>query len=118
MKYDPVTERIHELLGKIPRVGSQLARVYYWRPMMFNFMLVGASGTLLSYGLYEGIFRPALSPLFGGAFLGMVITTILVFLWNFTWNKRWSLNSRAQILKMDKKELRATRDLINEQLED
>lgn len=83
---------------------------------MFNFMLVGASGTLLSYLLYEGIFRPALSPLFGGAFMGMVITTILVFLWNFTWNKRWSLNFRAQILKMDVKELRATRDLINEQL--
>ena len=117
MKYDSVTEKIHALLGKIPRVGSLLARLYYWRPMMWNFMLVGASGTLLSYGLYEGIFRPALSPLFGGAFLGMVITTILVFLWNFTWNKRWSLNIDAQLLGMKREKLRELRDKMDLLLE-
>lgn len=105
VEHDKTTRKIGSLLERIPKIGKYLAGIYFRKPMMFNFMLVGASGTILSYLLYEGIFRRLLIEIWGGAFLGMVITTILVFLWNFTWNRKWSLNSGAQILQMKKSEL-------------
>jgi hypothetical protein len=114
---DPLTEKIGNLLLKTPKVGDKLARLYLWKPMMFNFMLVGASGTILSWILYEGIFRPFLSSLFGGTFIGMVITTLIVFLWNYTWNKRWSLKTDAQIMKMKKHELETLKAKIQKLLD-
>lgn len=84
--------------------------------MMFNFMLVGASGTVISWLLYEGIFRILFFPLPGGTFLGMVITTCLVFLWNYTWNRKWSLNSDAQIMKMKKHELQNLKSKVQKLL--
>jgi len=114
---DPLTEQIGKLLIQIPKVGDKLARLYLWKPMMFNFMLVGASGTVLSWILYEGIFRPVLSSLWGGTFIGMVITTLIVFTWNYTWNKRWSLKPDAQIMKMKKHELETLKTKIQKLLD-
>jgi hypothetical protein len=113
---DPLTEQFSQLLSQIPKVGDKLARLYLWKPMMFNFMLVGASGTVLSWILYEGIFRPVLGSIFGGTFLGMVITTLIVFLWNYTWNKRWSLRPDAQIVRMKKDELETLKRKIEKLL--
>ncbi len=105
IQYDRLTEQISRLLGSVPRVGKYLVNVYLWKPGMFNYMLVGASGTVLSYLLYEGLFRVLLSPMWGGTFLGMVIVTVLVFLWNFFWNKKWSLKPSAQIIGMKRSDL-------------
>jgi hypothetical protein len=114
---DSLTEQIGKLLIQIPQVGDKLARLYLSKAMMFNFMLVGASGTVLSWILYEGIFRPFLSSLWGGTFIGMVITTLIVFLWNYTWNKRWSLKPDAQIIKMKKHELETLKAKIEKLLD-
>lgn len=103
--YDPSTDTINRYLLKIPYVGPLLSRVYLWRFCTFNFMIVGASGMLLSFLLYEGFFRTFMSPFPGGLFFGMMITTILVFLWNYFWNKNWSLGIRSQILTMKEEEL-------------
>lgn len=103
--YDPVSDRIAKTLNRIPWVGSYFSRIYLWRFCTFNFMIVGASGMLLSYFLYEGFFRTYMSPYPGGLFLGMLLTTFLVFLWNYFWNRHWSLGINSQILTMDKPEL-------------
>ena len=103
--YDPVSDKISQLLAKIPALGSFLSRIYLWRFCTFNFMIVGASGMLLSYFLYEGFFRIFMISFPGGLFMGMVITTALVFVWNYFWNKKWSLGINSQILTMKKNEL-------------
>jgi len=113
IQYDRVTEWISGLLGKIPRAGKHLQALYLWKPLMFNYMLVGASGTVLSWVLYEGVFRIILVSLWGGTFLGMVITTVLVYLWNFTWNKHWSLKPSAQVMKMNRTDLMELRERID-----
>lgn len=115
--YDKVTRKIWELLGSIPKVGSQVASAYAWKPMMFNYMLVGASGTILSWILYEGITRPLVSGFWGGTFIGMVFVTIIVFLWNFFWNRKWSLRVTSQLLKLSRKDLLTARSLIDYLLE-
>ena len=112
IQHDRLTELISRLLGSAPRVGKYLVNVYLWKPGMFNYMLVGASGTVLSYLLYEGLFRVLLSPMWGGTFLGMVIVTVLVFLWNFFWNKKWSLKPSAQIMGMNRSNLLELKDQI------
>ena len=43
------TSRIGTWLGKIPRVGVTLRRVYEWQPQYFNFMLVGGMGVVWQY---------------------------------------------------------------------
>lgn len=111
--YDPVSDRISQLLNKIPAVGSYLSRIYLWRFCTFNFMIVGASGMLLSYLLYEGFFRTVMISFPGGLFLGMMITTILVFCWNFIWNKKWSLGINSQILTMKKAELQELQEKVD-----
>ena len=103
--YDPVSDGIAQNLKRIPMVGCQLSRIYLWRFCTFNFMIVGASGMLLSYLLYEGFIRTVMSVYPGGLFMGMMITTLLVFFWNFIWNKKWSLGINSQILTMKKDEL-------------
>lgn len=60
---------------------------------------------VLSYLLYEGLFRTFMSPFPGGLFLGMLITTLIVFSWNYLWNKSWSLGVRSQLLMMKRTEL-------------
>lgn len=72
---------------------------------MINTMIVGASGTILTFLLYEGIFRRLLISFWGGAFLGMIVTTLLVFFWNYFWNRHWSLSINAQLYSMNKGEL-------------
>jgi hypothetical protein len=111
--HDPKTDAINSYLLKVPYLGKYLSRIYLWRFCTFNFMIVGASGMLLSYLLYEGIFRIFMSPYPGGLFLGMMVTTILVFFWNFFWNKKWSLGINSQILTMKKDEL----ELLNAKVE-
>jgi len=103
--YDPVSDGIAQNLKRIPVVGCQLSRIYLWRFCTFNFMIVGASGMLLSYLLYEGFFRLFMSPFPGGLFMGMLFTTALVFIWNYFWNKKWSLGINSQILTMKREEL-------------
>lgn len=116
MKFDPLTQKIADLLERIPRAGKYFARLYLWKPMMFNYMLVGASGTVLSWFLYEGVFRALLVGLPFGTFLAMVIVTIIVYFWNFTWNKRWSLKVDSQIMSMKKKDLLEMKQKISERL--
>jgi hypothetical protein len=105
LKYDPLTEQIAGLLRRIPRLGAPIAGIYLWKPMMFNYMLVGATGTVLNWFLYEIIVRPLVYWFWGGTFLGVTLVTICVFLWNFTWNKRWSLKTDAQMMAMTKQQL-------------
>ena len=116
LAYDPLTEQIQHLLIRIPKVGALFARLYLWRAMMFNFMLVGSTGLVISWILYECVFRALFLNLWGGTFLGMTITTTLVFFWNYALNKRWSLNSTAQIMGMKKAELETLRETINKLL--
>ena len=73
-------------------------------------MIVGASGMIISFLLYEGILRRLLVAFWGGTFLGMLITTFLVFIWNYFWNKHWSLSIKSQLLSMDKTELQLLRE--------
>jgi len=112
IQHDRLTEQISRLLGSVPTAGKYLVNLYLWKPGMFNYMLVGASGTVLSYLLYEQLFRVLLSPMWGGTFLGMVIVTVLVFLWNFFWNKKWSLKPSAQIMGMKRTDLLELKDRI------
>jgi magnesium-transporting ATPase (P-type) len=118
--YDPLTEQIRHLLIRIPKVGNQASRLYLWRAMMFNFMLVGSTGLIVSWFLYELVIRVVfvdMWQLWGGSFLGMTVTTTLVFLWNYELNKRWSLNTTAQIMRMKKEELKTLRETIDRLLE-
>ena len=103
--FDPVTRGINDLLNRIPKVGATISRIYLWRYMMINVMIVGATGMILSFLLYEGIFRSLLIGIWGGTFLGMIITTLLVFFWNYFWNRHWSLSIDAQLYSMTKGEL-------------
>lgn len=118
--HDSLTAQIAQLLVKIPRVGSQFVKLYLWRNMMFNFMLVGATGMILSWLLYECVFRILfvdMWQLWLGSFWGMMLTTTLVFLWNYSLNKKWSLNTTAQITGMKKPELEELRETIDDLLE-
>ena len=81
--------------------------------MLFNFMLIGATGMVLSWFLYEGVFRNLLLSLWMGTFLAMMITTLLVFVWNYFWNWRFSLSMDAQIYNMNRKELLALSDQVS-----
>lgn len=104
LKYDGLTEQMRGLLERIPRIGSQLSRLYLWKHMLFNFMLIGATGTVLNWFLYEFIFRPNFV-FFGGSLLAFVCVTALVFLWNYFWNWRFSLSMEAQVASMKKNDL-------------
>lgn len=111
-KYDPVTRKISSLAYRIPRLGPSVSKFYLWRFTMINFMIVGASGLILSFLLYEGLFRILLVPFWGGTFIGMFITTILVFFWNYLWNRHWSLSIDSQLLAMKKGELKVLQGKI------
>jgi len=121
-KCDPATRRINRLILKIPKVGARISQLYLWRYTMFNFMIVGGTGMVLSFLLYEGILRRILIVLWGGTFLGMLITTFIVFLWNFFWNQYWSLSIKSQLLNMDHQELLDLHDrvmlLLNSKFDD
>jgi len=110
--YDAVSDGIAKNLMRVPKIGAFLSRIYLWRFCTFNFMIVGASGMLLSYFLYEGFFRTFMGVYPGGLFLGMMITTILVFCWNYIWNKHWSLGINSQILTMNKPELQELNERV------
>lgn len=113
-RYDKTTQQIWSALMRAHL--KPLARLYLWQPSLFNFMIVGASGTILSWILYEIIFRPLLLNVLAGTFFGMVITTFLVFLWNYFWNKQWSLSFRSHIQKMNNQKLKEAHKLIHERL--
>lgn len=104
IKYDELTEQLRGLLERIPRAGKLLSRIYMWKHMMFNFMLIGATGTVLSWFLYEFAFRPSFN-FFGGSFLAFICVTFIVFIWNYFWNWRFSLSINAQVASMKKDEL-------------
>lgn len=106
IRHDALTAAINSLLLKIPEVGNLASSIYLWRFCTFNFMIVGASGMVLSWILYEGFFRNLLGSMFGGTFFGMMITTLLVFCWNYVLNKRWSLGIHSQVLTMKKSSLK------------
>ena len=106
--YDPLTEKISNLLERIPFTKS----LYMWKPMLFNFMIVGASGMILSWIIYEGFLRSLMVNLWGGTFFGMALTTFLVFLWNYFWNKNWSLGAHSQIMHMKKAELQELHERV------
>ena len=112
-KQDPATRKINRLILRIPKVGSRISQIYLWRSTMINFMIVGASGMILSFLLYEGLFRSLLIKFFGGTFLAMIITTLLVFIWNYLWNRHWSLSIKSQLLSMDKAELNVLSEKID-----
>lgn len=65
-------------------------------------MLVGASGMVLSWLLYELLFRPLT---LGYTFIGYIAVTVIVFCWNYLWNKNWSLSLESQIKGMTEGEL-------------
>lgn len=106
--YDPFTEKICNLLKGVPFAKS----LYMWNPMLFNFMIVGASGMILSWIIYEGFLRSLMINLLGGTFLGMAVTTFIVFLWNYTLNKNWSLGIYSQILHLKKLELQGLNERV------
>lgn len=106
--YDPLTENISNLLEMIPFAK----RLYMWKPMLFNFMIVGSSGMILSWLIYEGLLRSLLVNFWGGTFFGMALTTFLVFLWNYTWNKNWSLGIHSQIMHMKKPDLQELNERV------
>jgi hypothetical protein len=93
----------------ISYVSFPLAKFYLWRSQMFNFMLVGASGCILGWLLFN-IFRPLLF----FEFLAWVVATLCVFMWNYTWNKVWSLNAFAQLNFMKRAQLQEMRERIDE----
>lgn len=109
-QYDKATQTIYKILRYVG-----LANVYMMAPMVLNYMVVGATGTVLNWAIYEHIFRPVFV-VFGqpGTFVGIVITTVLVFLWNYYFNKRWSLSTRSQVLKMSHEKRQELKKLIDE----
>lgn len=114
-KYDGLTEYIKKLLERIPRAGKYLIRLYLWKYMMFNFMLIGASGTLLSFFLYEVVLRPRFV-FWGGSFFAFILVTLIVFGWNYFWNHMFSLSMEAQVASMNKQELLALKRKVEEAL--
>lgn len=125
VQYDTLTRKINELIislfsfFRIPIVGSWISRIYLWRYMMFNVMLVGASGMILNFLLYEGIIRRIFVNFFGGIFLffGMILSTLIIFFWNYFWNMKWSLNVNAQIYSMSMGDLLAFQEKIKRVLD-
>lgn len=115
LKYDGLTEYINQLLEKIPHAGKYLSRLYLWKHMLFNFMLIGASGTLLSFFLYEVVLRPRFL-FFGGSFLAFILVTLIVFCWNYFWNHLFSLSMEAQVASMKKQELLELQRKVKEAL--
>jgi hypothetical protein len=118
-RYDGATKAVWKTLMafRIPFLANWYAKA----PMLFNYMIVGASGTILSWVLYEGIFRPlavlTMAPILGmglSTLIGVTVNTLCIFMWNFIWNRKWSLNYKNQILKMTTKELYSARDFISE----
>ena len=115
--WDKTSFFINDLILKIPYIGKSVSRLYLWKFMMFNFMLVGSSGMVISWILYEGFFRNILVSLWGGTFLAMFITTILVFMWNYVFNKKWSLGINSQIYIMKKHDLNILRGKVDSLLD-
>lgn len=110
--YDPSTDRINSYLLKVPGAGKLLSRFYLWRFCTFNFMIVGASGMIIQFLLYEGVFRMILGSFFGGTFLAMLITVFIVFMWNYVLNRHWSLGINSQIITMKKGELEEIQEKV------
>lgn len=107
--YDKATRLVAIIISY---VSFPLAKFYLWRSQMFNFMLVGASGCILGWLLFN-IFRLILV----FEFLAWVVTTLCVFMWNYTWNKVWSLNAFAQLNSMKIAKLEEMQERIAEILE-
>lgn len=115
--HDALTTGINDLLNRIPKVGSLISRVYLWRYSVFNSMIVGATGMIINFALYEGIIRNLvfliwassflglIFPVHIGLFFGMVFGTVIIFFWNYYWQKRWSLSINTQLYSMKKREL-------------
>ena len=103
--YDPQTQRINDVLLKVPQAGKLFSRLYLWKFCTFNFMIVGATGMVIQFLLYEGFFRLLLGNFWGGTFLAMGITVFIVFMWNYFLNRHWSLGIHSQLITLDKGEL-------------
>jgi len=117
--HDTLTREINGLINRIPKVGSTISRIYLWRYMMFNVMIVGASGMILNFLLYEGIIRRIFVNFLGGIFLffGMILSTLIIFFWNYFWNMKWSLSIDSQIYSMKKGELIELQEKIQKVLQ-
>ena len=118
LKYDGLTEQIGQLLIRIPTIGPGIAKFYLWKHMLWNYMMVGASGVFLNWFVYEILIRPLVYRFWGGTLFGVALTAIIVFYWNYTWNKRWSLKTEAQIMAMKKPQLLNLQERINELLKE
>lgn len=72
------------MLRKIPRIGHGLAKLYLWKPVYFNFAIVGAFGILLQYVVTWMLLTLGL-PWWAAMFLGIVAA------WNSNYilNKNW-----------------------------
>lgn len=82
-KYDKVTVMISK--GLLEFIGLFMAKLYLTRSRMFNFMIVGASGTILNWFLFN-LFR-LLVPM---EFIAFVFAVLCAFLWNYMWNEAWT----------------------------
>lgn len=82
-KYDRLTLIIAQTIHSF--LGFTLARFYLLRHRMFNFMLVGGTGTIVSWLLFN-MFRMII-PI---EFVAYVTTVLCTFLWNYVLNESWT----------------------------
>jgi hypothetical protein len=102
--YDKITKAIYHALWYIKFSGKPVvANMYVNSPMLYNFMVVGATGVFINWIVFN-LFRM----LIGGGifeFIAFVGATLCTFMWNFVWNKKWALNIHSQLLKLSVEEL-------------
>lgn len=81
--YDRVTVLIAKIILEFAGLG--LAKMYVKSCRLFNFMLVGATGTIFGWFLFN-LYR-ALLP---WEFVAYIFTVLTTFVWNYIWNERWT----------------------------
>jgi len=92
-----IAKVVNLLIGSLsPNLGFSCASFYLKRQRMFNFMIVGASGCLLGWALFNG-YRIVFSEV-----IAWIFTTLCVFFWNYFWNESWTFKYK-NINKENKK---------------
>lgn len=81
--YDRVTSLISQVILAV--LGMTLARFYLRRYRMFNFMVVGATGCIVNWLIFN-LFRLFI-PI---EFIAFLFAVLITFLWNYIWNEAWT----------------------------
>jgi putative flippase GtrA len=77
------------------QTDQALARLYKWP--LFRFVIVGASNTLLSFGLFHAALA-VLGNVSGRGLISQGLSYAGGILWSYYWNRRWTFRSQQRVL--------------------